>query len=112
MTDPTPTGTRRLPPDDRRDAILQAAIRLAVTDGYFTLTRESAAQAAGVSPGLVSRYFYATALLRATVMREAVSRGILSIIAEGLATRCPIACAAPAELRAAAVASLAAGVGV
>lgn len=108
MTDTPQTPTdRRLAPDDRRAAILQAAIRLSVRDGYLTLNRESAAAEAGVSPALISHYFLHTSLLRSAVMQAAVDQSLLSVIAEGIATRVPEALAAPVALRTAALASLA-----
>ena len=115
MTDTLSTpqaAPRRMEPDSRRAAILQAAITLSVRDGYLCLNRESAAAEAGVSPGLVSRYYYSTVLLRSAVMQAAVDQRLLSVIAEGIATRVPEALSASPELRAAALASLASEVAV
>lgn len=92
----------RLQPDERRAAILQAAIRLAESDGWLALSRDAVATAAGVSPGLVSWYFLATSLLRDEVMQHAVDTGILSVVAEGILARHAVALAASVSLRAAA----------
>lgn len=101
------TTTRiRLHPDKRRADILEAALDLATRDGWLTLTRDNVAQAAGVSPGLVSWYFLATDLLRAEVMQTAVEREVLSVVAEGIAARHANALAAPVELRQAAFNSM------
>lgn len=98
---------RRMEPDNRRAAILTAAVKLAESNGYQTLTRDDVAQAAGISPALVTRYFYAMPELRRRVMEEAVRREILPVIAQGLAFGCPVAGKAPAWLRAKALTALA-----
>ena len=100
------TTQRRLAPDDRRQLILEAAINLATADGYISLTRGAVASHAGISPALVTFYYLSTRLLLQAVMEEAVRREILPVIAEGLATRCPIALAAPPAVRQAAIAGL------
>ena len=92
----------RLQPDERRAAILQAAVQLAESDGWLTLTRDNVAQAAGVSPGLVSWYYLATSLLRDAVMQHAVDNGLLLIVAEGICARNAVALAAPVAVRQAA----------
>lgn len=66
------------------------------------MTRDLIAAQANVSPGLVSLYLGTMTKLRRTVMREAVKRGMASIVAEGLAERDPQALKAPAELKSAA----------
>lgn len=90
---------KRLEPDARRSAILTAAVSLAETRGYHNITRDDVAQAAGVSAGLVTRYFYAMPELRRRVMEEAVRLQIPAIVAQGIANRCPVAMAAPAPLK-------------
>jgi len=96
------TTPKRLDPDTRRQAILKAALDHSATHGWANLTRESAALAAGVSPGLVSFYYLTTANLRAEVMRAAIDQRVLRVVADGLACRDLVALAAPVELRAAA----------
>lgn len=75
----------RLSPDDRRAAILSAAVDLAVREGYRALTRDKVAEEAQTSTGLVSRYFYHMDLLRAAVLDEAVKRHDVRLVTEGLA---------------------------
>jgi AcrR family transcriptional regulator len=100
------TMRRRLNPDERKAHILSCAVSLAQLTGYLSLTRDAVAQVAVVSPALITRYFYCTDDLRASVMREAVRLELAGIVAEGLAARCPVAQAAPLALRQAAAASL------
>lgn len=102
MTQPT----RRLSPADRKAAILEAALNLAQLEGYPTLTIQRVAKVASVSPPLVSCYFYCVADLLDAVMTEAVRRKVLSVVAEGLAHRHPVAIAAPSALKQAAAMTL------
>ena len=97
---------KRLPPEQRREAILMAAIELAALYGYQELTRDGIALHAGVSMGLVTRYFPTMQQLRRDVMRHAVKREILPIVACGLAIRDPHALRASEDLRRRAAASI------
>lgn len=99
-------STHRMAPDARKQHILNAAVDLAKTEGYLTLTRGSIASHAGISPALITFYFYSIRLLLDAVMEEAVSREIPCIIAEGLARKHPHAVNAPLPLRQAAIAVL------
>lgn len=93
---------QRLAPPDRKAAILEAALHCAGIAPYHTVTRETIGARAGCAPGTVSHYFSTMTKLRRAVMREAVSRGIVAIVADGLALRDPQAAkAAPDTLRAA-----------
>ena len=99
-------NVRRMKPDDRRSAILSAAVSAATNVGYVALTGRGVATASGVSLGLVMHYFKTTEELKSAIMQYAVDNRILSIIAEGLAIRDPIALAAPTNVRAAAIETL------
>lgn len=98
--------TRRLSPNLRRAAILQAAVQLAVTEGFKAVTRDAVAEAASVSAGLVSYHFHHTDLLRQAVMEEAVRLELHAVIAAGLVNGSEVAHAAPVALKQAAVDSL------
>lgn len=96
------TVRTRLAPSDRKATILEAALVCAGTAPYNTITREAIGLQAGCAPGTVSHYFSTMTKLRRAVMREAVSRGIVAIVADGLAQRDPQAAkAAPETLKAA-----------
>lgn len=77
----------RLSPQERRDAILNAAVTLAKTEGYNRISREAIAAAAGVSPGLVTTYFNTMPQLRRDLMRYAVRHNIVEVIAQGILHR-------------------------
>lgn len=92
----------------RREAdLLTAALDHAAAVGYRNVTREALAQRCNVSAGTISRYFGSMDQLRGRIMRAAVAKGHVDIIAQGLAAGDPLACAAPQELKAAAIAQLA-----
>ena len=75
----------RLDPKGRTNELLDVALQIAERTGWRNLTHASAAAAAGVSNGLVvARLGTKTELLR-DVMRRAVNRGVVPVVAEGLA---------------------------
>ena len=98
----------RLKPADRKAEILEAAIALATKRGVRRLTREEIAEAAGVTPGLITIRFKTIAALRKEIIIQGVKREILPIIAEGLLDREPAAMKADPALRFRAMASVAA----
>lgn len=97
-----PTTKSRANPELRKEAILTAAIELAKEDNYLRVTRDNVAAKAGVSMGLVSRYFGTMKQLRRDIIRTAIKREIPEIVAQGLANKDPHVKKAPEELKAAA----------
>lgn len=99
----------RTNPKLRYDHILLIALECARVGkgGYASLTRAAVAEAAGVSEALVSHYFGAMEDLRVTLMSEAVKRGIVEIVAQGLAAGNSVARSASEEVKQAALAWMA-----
>ena len=97
---------RRMGKRARHDSILDAALRVAEHRGYQMMTRDDIALAAGCSPALVSEVLGTMQALRRSVMRAAVSREVLPVIAQGLALRDVHAIRAPESVRLAAAKSL------
>lgn len=89
----------RVSPKLRREQILAAAVELAKTDGYRKMTRDDIAKRAGVSTGLVTKYFSTMPALRRDVMRAAVRNNVAEVVAQGLANRCSHAMKASPELK-------------
>jgi AcrR family transcriptional regulator len=84
----------------RRDAlILDTAIELAKVDGYQWITRQAIAEIAKISVGSVNNAYGTMVELKRAVMRAAVERGIVEIVAQGLAEGSSIARNAGPELR-------------
>lgn len=102
-----PVSKSRANPALRKDQILNVAIGLAKEQGYHKITRDGVAGAAGVSMGLVTRYFGTMKQLKKAVIRAAVKQGIPEIVAQGLANGDDHAKKAPAELKAEAATLLA-----
>jgi AcrR family transcriptional regulator len=71
-------------PAIRREEILSAASELANKIGYQNITRDAVASLVGISSGLIALYFNTMAQLKAAVMRRAIEKEILPIIAQGL----------------------------
>jgi hypothetical protein len=76
---------RRVSPGIRKTNILDAALEKAKDVGYREITREEIAEQAGVSMGLVSRYLGTMDQIRKAIMRAAIRREVLEIVAQGLA---------------------------
>lgn len=99
---------QRLDPEQRRAAILNAAIQIAAQPGgWAKLTREAIARVAKCSEALPSRYFGTMSDIRSEVMGEAINRRELPVIAQGLACGHPVAIGAPDEIKTAALKTLA-----
>ncbi len=90
----------RANPELRRDQILGVALEQAKTVGYHKVTRDSIAEGAGVSMGLVTRYFGTMVQLKRAVMRAAIARSVPEVVAQGLANGDPQARKASPELKA------------
>jgi AcrR family transcriptional regulator len=89
----------RIKPDLRRELILDAAIRLSAEIGYKSITRDAVANAAGISSTLVGKYYPTMIQLKTAVMEEAIARRSVEVVAQGLATRHPLALRIDDELR-------------
>ncbi len=89
-----------------REKILEAAYQMAVRNGFNTLTRDSIAAEAEIAKGAINHHFGTVSVVRNEVMRIAIEREQLSIIAQGLATDDGIAKSAPLELRTRALTTL------
>jgi AcrR family transcriptional regulator len=89
----------------RNTAVLDAACTIAHEEGVAKVTRMRVADAAGVSLGSVSAAFGGMPELHEAVMREAVRRPLLSVLAQGLAMGDAIARDAPDDLKRQAVES-------
>lgn len=93
----------RLPSKERKQQIVAAALKLAERrdkrGGYKELTRDMIAEAAEVSPGLVSHAVGAMPAVLKAIMREAVATENVVVVAQGLGARDPIALKAPEDLK-------------
>lgn len=76
--------THRHDPVDRTRELLAVALKLASRTGWRTLTRDAIAEAAGVSPALVSVRLGTVDAMRRSVMRQAVVEHCVPVVAEGL----------------------------
>lgn len=80
-----PATFNRMNPEQRRLAMLAAALKLSQKPGGFTgLERGPVAAAAGCSASLVNHYFSNMEGLRAAVVKQAVQDKILSIIGQAV----------------------------
>jgi DNA-binding transcriptional regulator YbjK len=97
---PTNVVTRgRVTPILRKEQILNSAIGHAIDVGFYRMTREGVAERADVSPGTIQKYFKTMPQLKRAVMRAAVQREEVVIVAQGLANDDPQARKAPDVLK-------------
>lgn len=90
----------------RRDQVLSAAIAMSLDIGFNSLTRDGVAERASVATGQINHMFNTMLHLRRAVMRAAVHRELLPIIASGLALNDKQAHGAPKWLKEKALRSL------
>lgn len=84
---------------NKKDLILDAAIACALLKGYRSITREAVSNLAGSSCSLVNWYFPTVAHLKDEVIKTAIHREILEIIAQGLSIGDPLTNHLPPELK-------------
>jgi AcrR family transcriptional regulator len=89
----------RLDSNDRKARILEVALKLAEKEGYQNIRRNKIAELAGVCYTLINWHFKSISNLKNTVMKEAVERQILPIIAQGLLLKNPEAMNAPEDVK-------------
>ena len=91
---------KRLHPDDRKEQILIAALKVAGRPGgWAKLTRDAVAKEAGCAEGLPSKYFGTMVAFRRAIMRAAIQDWNLSVIAQGLAAGDKVAVKAEEALK-------------
>lgn len=91
-----------------KETILRAGLVAARKHGLYTMIRRQVAKAAKVSPALVSHYFGNMSELRTAVIKESIVRAqFLDVLAEALGRRDYHALRAPAEVKRAALATIA-----
>lgn len=89
--------------DERNRRVIEAACVIAVVGGLRNVTRKAVAEVAEVSLGSVNLAVGDVTGLHNAVVREAISRPLLSVLAEALVMGHPFARDAPDELKAAAL---------
>lgn len=92
----------------RRLAMIEAGLALARQHGFTRVSRSMVARKVGCSDSLLSSWWTAEQF-QSEVMYEAVDRGMLDIIAQGLVARHPAAINAPFCLRSRAAEYIAGG---
>ncbi len=97
----------RLEAKIRQSEILEAGIKVAEKMGFANVRQKDIAERAGCGYGTVTLHFRTMKQMRRAIMRAAIERRILPIVAQGLGIGDPDAKKAPPELKQKALASLA-----
>ena len=94
----------RMDPEERKAALMAAALKLAAQHGYRNVTRVQLASYCDVSEALVSFHFGTMAQFRRALMRHAIHEGNCAVVLQGIADGNNQARKAPDGLREAALA--------
>lgn len=84
---------------DRKTALMEVALHLSKTKGYTKVTREAIAAVVGCVPATVTNHLGTTPNMKRGIMRAAVAKGVVEVVAQGLADGNPHAKKAPPELK-------------
>lgn len=98
---------KRYKPDVRKDAIVSAALRLSAATHYLQVQRKQIADELGVTPPALTYHFGTMQQLRHAIMRAAIAKENLTVIAQGLVAQDEHALKAPEALRRRAIKSIA-----
>jgi AcrR family transcriptional regulator len=98
---------KRMTPTDRKASVLEAAIVAAQKHTFAGLRLSHIAEQDECSNATVIQYFKTMTQMRRAVMRAAIKRRLLPLIAQGVAIGDPTASKADTELKKAALASMA-----
>ncbi|QDH45648.1 TetR family transcriptional regulator [Pantoea phage vB_PagM_AAM22] len=90
-----------------KERILDVAYSMALSDGFSCLKRDDIAAKAGVAQGTINHHFKYISHLKDDVMKIAVEKGDLKIIAEGIVSGNTVALSASHALKMEALQSLA-----
>lgn len=97
---------KRMTKDDRKTQILEAAIVAANAKGFASVRLHHIAEQAQCSTSLVMSHYATMPQVRRAIMRAAIKRELLGIIANGYVTGDPTAKKISSELKIKALASL------
>lgn len=104
---PSAASTRvRMGPDERQCMLLEVALAQAEKHGLRNITRGGIAEAAGCSSGLITKYLGDRKTMQTALVKLAVKKRIIPIVATALADGYPAAKRAPDDLKAEAAAYL------
>lgn len=90
---------KRQKPEVRKESIVDVALRLAAETHYTQVQRKQIADELGVTPPALTYHFGTMQQLRCAIMRAAIAKEDLVVIAQGLVAKDEHAKKAPEALR-------------
>lgn len=99
-------SSKRLDPALRKEQIIAAGLELAKSKGFYNVTREMIAEKSGCVGGTIQYHFSTMTVLRRDIMRAAVRKEVLEVIAQGIVNKSKVALRVSPELRKRALAVL------
>lgn len=99
---------RKTRPDteQKRDVILTKALDYAIQMGWENFKRDDFCNEIGIATGSINYHFKSMDGFKRAIMRKAVAKRIVPIVAQGIAMRCSVARAAPESLKKLAIAHM------
>lgn len=82
--------TQRMEPKDRLNGLLTHGIELAAKHGHAKVTLTMLAKAANVTHGLITHYFKSADEMRLGIVREAIDREDVRVVAQALLLEDPV----------------------
>ncbi len=92
--------------DQNKNDMIEKALAVAEKVGFSSLTRTRVAEACGVSPGLINYRFGTLAAMQRDIVRAAIRKESLAVIAHVIAVGHPLAKKIDPDLRQKAIASM------
>lgn len=84
---------------EKREAMLVKGLDYAIQNGWENLTRDNFCGEIGIANGSMNYHFESMEGFKRGVMRKAVESQVIPVVAQGIANKCSVACAAPDTLK-------------
>jgi len=88
----------------KRIELLNEGLKHAISIGWENFTRESFCTHMGIAVGSINYHFKDMTGFRRAIMRKAIAKREVAIVAGGIESRCPVAKSAPESLKKQAIA--------
>lgn len=85
--------------EEKRVELLNEGLKHAISIGWENFTREAFCTHMGIAVGSINYHFKDMAGFRRAIMRKAIAKRNVQIVAGGIESRCPVAKSAPESLK-------------
>ena len=85
--------------EKKRHIIVSEGLEFTIKHGYDNLTREAFCEHIGIAAGSINYHFGDMAGFRRAIMRKAIAKRIVEVVADGISAKCEVARKAPESLK-------------